>query len=376
MMPTLINIINDLRSDPGAITNPCYMEVSLVGGCNFACVQCHQLHHIEIDKVAYKVGGAKRLEIKRALLLLDEAKAMGVETVEFCGRGEPTLFPGLADLIRRTKALGFRGCLITNGSRLTASVSEAMAESGFDEVSVSLYGATEETFHHITRARDGHSLESIIANIKYLKSVAPGTKLTVLFLLQTSMLEDLGEVLGLMETLPADRFKFVVSLPYQDKVMQSAASSEKLSAEFAAALGNHYERLAADQSRVIPKEFTDFIRFYLSTPETDTIKTTYSKIPCYAGRWAVFVCDDGTVRPCSNSSWILGDLYQSSLRDIWLGQNYGAFREAAATHIMRTRTPIHQSYCGHCGWARLQSQIHAALHAPEFRDDALFDEPY
>lgn len=374
-MPSFREVVESLRSNPGLLNNPCYMEVSLMGNCNFACIQCHQLHHIEIDRTQFAGAGPKRLDPQRVALLLDEAKELGIETIEFCGRGEPTLFPNLDGLIRRTKELGFNGSLITNGSHLTRKMCDAIGESGFDEVSISLYGVTEQMFSEIARARGGVQLELLVENILYLRKAAPRTKIIIIFLLQERFLAGLEQMFELMKSLGADSYKFVVSLPYHDKMMNANESETESTGKFVKALRESYELIAANPQCSVPPEFASFVEQYLRAPEIDTIETTYSKIPCYVGQWAVFVCDDGTVRPCSNSNWVLGDLFQSSLQEIWRGSAYDGFREAAATHILKTRTPLHRSYCSHCGWARVQTMIHELVTDPQLPCKELLSDP-
>lgn len=374
-MPTFREVVENLRSNPGLLNNPCYMEVSLMGNCNFACIQCHQLHHIETDRTQFAGTGPKRLDPQRVSQLLDEAKELGVETIEFCGRGEPTLFPNLDALIRRTKELGFKGSLITNGSHLTEKLCNAIGESGFDEVSISLYGVTEQMFSEIARARGGILLERLVENILYLRKAAPRTKIVVIFLLQDKLLVGLEQMFELMRRLGADSYKFVVSLPYHDKIMEAGESETDSTERFARALRESYERVTADPQCSVPPEFASFVEQYLRAPEIDTIETTYSKVPCYAGQWAVFVCDDGTIRPCSNSNWVLGDLFQSSLREIWRGSAYEGFRKAAARHIIETKTPLYRSYCSHCGWARVQTMIHELITDPQRPFKELLSDP-
>lgn len=343
-----------------------------MGHCNFQCIQCHQLHHITTDHVTYEGQGPKSLSLERALSLLNEAAEMRIETIEICGRGEPTLFPGLDLLIRRTKELGFRGSLITNGSHLSKSIVVAIAESHFDTLTISLYGANEESFAKIARPRGGITLQTLIENIRHVKAVAPKTKVTVAFLLQEESLSGLEEMFALMRSLEVNSYKFIVSLPYRNRAIGSHAAAAD-NYVFAAELK---QRCRGFRPNAIPREFSEFVDYLLANPQTDTIKTTYSRIPCYAGQWAMFVCDDGTVRPCSNSNWILGNIYESSLDEVWRGETYETFREAAASHIIKTGTPLFRSYCGHCGWARTQTLIDEAINQPNYKEDVLLDGIY
>ena len=88
-----------------------------------------------------------------------------------------------------------------------------------------------------------------------------------------------------------------------------------------------------------------------------------------------FISDDGTVRPCSNSNWVMGNLYTTMLRDIWYGAEYQRFR-SAAQRIVQTRRPIEKSYCTHCGWARIHRSMHESISAPGAYDTTWLADPY
>lgn len=372
-MAELIEIIEGLRSHPAELLTPAYAEISLIGACNFGCVQCHQHHHIKEDR-ARGGAGARRLDFARVMELLDELAALGVPTIELCGRGEPTLFPGLDRVIARAKELGLRGTLVTNGSRLNSDLGDAIDRSRWDEVSVSIYGGTEAAFDAVTRARGGVQLSSILTNIAELRRRAPRTRITVSWLLQAEALAGLEGMLGLLETMDVDEHQFLPIVPYVDGTIVQGAAHAEADARFGALL----ERALADvaERRDLPAPFQKWAQAHLADPTTDTILTTYARVPCRAGRWALFVCDDGTVRPCSNSNWVLGYLGSQRLSEIWTAPEYERFRACSEQHVIRTRTSIPHSACTHCGWARMQRSLHDAVVADDPPGGAWLENPY
>lgn len=74
---------------------------------------------------------------------LDWIAAHGVRTVHFCG-GEPTIHPGLAELIGHVHARGGHSMMTTNGIALPAPVLAAVRAAG-TQVKVSLHG---DRAHH------------------------------------------------------------------------------------------------------------------------------------------------------------------------------------------------------------------------------------
>jgi MoaA/NifB/PqqE/SkfB family radical SAM enzyme len=295
--------------------------------------------------------------------VLRQAAELGIEHVEICGRGEPTLHPTLPEIITQLRGLGLRGSLITNGSGMNGRLVDAISACQFDRVSFSLYGSTQETFEKIAHPRRATDLTQLFSWIDRLKQAAPRTRVVATVCFTSFHADELDSLAALVKDLHVDEFQFTVMRPYHEKRLINhdnlGASSLTPEAEQLADL------LSSDRGRALPTQLKDFLRRYVEAPQVDTIVTTYSRIPCYAGRWATFVCDDGTVRPCSNSNWILGDLKRDRLRDIWFGSEYDRFRKAASSDILKTGRPLPRSYCSHCGWARMQEIFDEVVKDPK-----------
>ena len=79
-------------------------------GCNFHCPYCHNP-----DLVPMTRSRSEMIEANHVLSFLEKRKGL-LDAVVVSG-GEPTLQKGLADFLRKVKAMGFRVKLDTNGSR-------------------------------------------------------------------------------------------------------------------------------------------------------------------------------------------------------------------------------------------------------------------
>ncbi len=90
---------------PGKIS-----AVVFLSGCNFRCPYCHNP-----QLVAPPAPGETALSIAAVEAFLEERRGL-LQAVVLSG-GEPTLQPGLPDLCRRLKAMGYAVKLDTNGSR-------------------------------------------------------------------------------------------------------------------------------------------------------------------------------------------------------------------------------------------------------------------
>jgi wyosine [tRNA(Phe)-imidazoG37] synthetase (radical SAM superfamily) len=361
-MSNLSDTIASLRSDPTAVPRPVFLELSLFGGCNFACVQCHQLQHIGEAVQLHGLQGPRALDLASAVRALESARELGVELVNLCGRGEPTLFPGIATLVRTVKSLGMKGILTTNGSRWSAPLLDALAESAFDQVDLSLYAGDQAGFERIVRPKGGVRLHDVLAGAHALAARCPRTRLSLVVILQAGMMQGLPALFDFMHALqPADA-KFVFAFPYENsrRVAPQALATRRTA--FLAELAQAADRLAPRwRGSRWHARLLELQSELIGMPQTDTIASTYAHIPCYAGQWALFIADDGTLRPCSNSNLVLGSVAEGPLDRQWHGPRYEAFRSLARSHIRDTATPIPKSHCDQCGWARMHRDLHKAI---------------
>lgn len=358
-MARLAEIARTLRDIPSKLLTPAYLELSVCGACNFACSHCHQLHHLAEEHANSWGSGARVMDTELAKDILRQAAEMGIGHIEICGRGEPTLHPKLPEIITLLRAFGLRGSLVTNGSGMNDHLVDAIAASEFNRVSFSLYGSSQESFETIAHPRRATDFKELVRWIHKVKASAPRTRVVATVCFTSLHAEQLEQLVSLVRELCVDEFQFTVMRPYHEKQLVNIGPSS--GGSLAPETKHLADLISSDLERRLPIELRAFLRRYVEVAELDTIAATYSRIPCYAGRWATFVCDDATVRPCSNSNWILGDLKQNRLRDIWYSAEYNRFRRAASNDILRTRQPLPRSYCSHCGWARMQEVFDEAV---------------
>lgn len=135
-------------------TLPVLSEIALTYRCNLACRFCYAGcgcrrgdEEIELDTDGFK----------RVLdAIIEEAE---VPSVSFTG-GEPTLRPDLPELVRYARSRGMWTNLITNGTRLTAGLADALRQAGLDSAQVSLE-AGEAGRHDAIVGREGAFAETI-----------------------------------------------------------------------------------------------------------------------------------------------------------------------------------------------------------------------
>jgi cyclic pyranopterin phosphate synthase len=143
------------------------LRISVTDRCNFRCVYCMPEEGMQWLK-------------SNTLLSFDEierlariAIRLGVDEVRLtCG--EPTLRPGLPELVARLSAIdGLNSLSLTTNGYLLRSQAGPLAEAGLKRINVSLDTLQHDKFHRIARRR---GLDQVLAGLEELEkypSVAP-----------------------------------------------------------------------------------------------------------------------------------------------------------------------------------------------------------
>ncbi|NBH09704.1 radical SAM protein [Amycolatopsis sp. SID8362] len=115
------------------------LRVLLTERCNLTCVFCH-------NEGQEGLSGLSALKAGDLRTLLDAAGSKGLRQVKFSG-GEPTLFPGLPDLVRQCVEAGYDTAVISNG--VNRRVLESVAAFG-GRICVNVPSADPDTYARLT----------------------------------------------------------------------------------------------------------------------------------------------------------------------------------------------------------------------------------
>lgn len=114
--------------------------------CNAECVMCPRDLHTRPQ------GIMDQTKYERSI---DEVTELGCKRVTLTGFGEPFLDKNLEKKISYAKSKGLRTYVITNASLLQKR-GQSIADSGLDELRISFYGMSPETYNPIMQKLDFH----------------------------------------------------------------------------------------------------------------------------------------------------------------------------------------------------------------------------
>lgn len=288
--------------------------LELTYACNLDCSFCYN------DK---SLAG-KALSTEQYLALLDELRELGVMNLILSG-GEPLAHPDFFQIGARARELGFVVRIKSNGHALNTTMARRVRDE-IDpfEIEISLHGATAPT--HDRQTQVPGSFERLMKNLETLK------QLGIRFKLNSAVTRWNQDELGAMTELALALgvgLKFDTHLSPKDDgdttPLALAASSDALTQLFS----NQPGKINA-------------------TPEAAPGKY------CGAGAATLAIDPFGTVYPCVQWRQPVGNLHQSSIRELW-HNNPGleAIRQAnAATAALPQAAQLRQS--GFCPGAAYQ----------------------
>jgi radical SAM protein with 4Fe4S-binding SPASM domain len=123
---------------------PLRAQFELTYRCNIHCVHCYT------DPFNTPEHLRQELPLETIISIFDQMAAAGVLWLTLTG-GEAFLHPHFRDIYRAAKARGFLITLFSNGTVITDSLADFLAEDPPFKLEVSLHAATQETFERITQ---------------------------------------------------------------------------------------------------------------------------------------------------------------------------------------------------------------------------------
>jgi MoaA/NifB/PqqE/SkfB family radical SAM enzyme len=329
---------------------PPVIYLESVAGCPFSCIMC-------------KPAATKPRRISPELLKLVEPAFTGLEVLAIHGQGEP-LMADMDYFVYQSKKHDFVLHMDTNGQLLTKEIAELLLQTRLS-IRFSIHAGRPETYYRIM----GGDLEKAKQNIRRLveksRSSPRGHDFWFSFVVMKENLPEIEEFLHLAHDCGIRSVRFMHLWPNNDtlkgvtvrgfKFKYLEQYNSQIGREFTENLAR-YTALASELG--IKIEWGDKLNDYSSYSRTlgeVTNKVSHRLV----GKWffpliptrgfcaapwlgQLSINQDGNVRLCCSSSAILGNLYQSSLDEIWRGRRMTKIRQA-----------FHNGHYPHeCGYCR------------------------
>lgn len=357
---TLLGIISGRRVFGG----PRSIALILSSTCNSACVMCwfHSplLASAGLDAETSDPQRPPFMDFALCEAIIRESRELGTHRVVLGGHGEPTLHPRFDDLLDLVAGLGMLPYVLTNGLAVDLGRAREWA-SRRAHYRFSVHAGDVETWlrvHPRGSAEQFRRLEGVLGCL----AASDRAQVSTMHVLQKDnfrnarrMVEHAGS-LGIREV----QFFPVRIRDLLTEVLPDPEAEEELRGELRAC-----ERLAATYGiRTNLREFPESNHYTRSgVPETAAL---YRRIPCYVG-WLYAEFDvDGSMRPCENSSIVLGRAGSQSVREMWNSPRYDEFRREGRA-MPRSNTPVTGCPCDACCMPKFNINVHNLLRLRSLR---------
>ncbi len=258
------------------------------------------------------------------------------------GLGEPLLNPHLPEYVRRLASTGVEVWFNTNATLIDDEKAEELAAAGAGRITVSIDGATRETYERIRR---GGSFDAVTRGIRALVEAGrrhgrPNVNLS--FVAMRSNIEELPLMADLCAELGATGVHVEPLYAQQQPELEAHYRDENLATIEPARV----EALLAEAMRRASGHGVDIVsRFLAGSGSFDYVE----RAPTLGVSWictepwsSIWVTAAGEVRTCCINETSFGNLLEQSFDEIWNGNAFRRFREQHAT---RTTEPAGCSNC-------------------------------
>ena len=277
------------------------MGIESTNRCNAKCIMCNRMFTRKDEGDFTGLLEWKTLEKCSSFFPYCEQVSLG-------GFGEPFLHPEYIEMADYIKKFGPYVYCFTNGSLLNENRLSQLVNIGYDEICVSLGGATPETHNHI---RGVANFDQIIHNLMMLnemKKLNNRQKPYISFniVAMNSLLEEMDEIVDLAIKLDVH----CVAMP------NLIAHGKEMIKESAWEQTGKWNEVWARSKSVLSRHN---IRF-------DHPDLTEKKGACGALFSDMYITWDGNVLSCALERFILGSLQTSCIEDIWNNEKYVSLR--------------------------------------------------
>lgn len=327
----------------GSSAFPETISLLLTYQCNLRCKMCGQWGERGRLKDLPPSDTKVYMELPIIERLIDDIKGFR-PTITLFG-GEPLLHPQWDEIVKRIKYAGLRCNMISNGVLLKKRAEEAV-QLGLDEIIFSLDGPAEvhdvirggkgvfnrarEGFQHLQEAKEKYGKKKPLVNVN-----------TVIWEENYSMLHDIvgqAERFGAV-TITFHHLIFVdqVSLEETERILQSALNCG--SPDWAGFMRDKLPHIDPDviirQKELIEQMKNSVPAFFYPNLTDEEIKDYYAafhflpnsyKKRCLSPWMVAYVLPDGSVKPCLSLGYAMGNLKESSFKEIWNGDRAIRFR--------------------------------------------------
>lgn len=259
---------------------PYQVTLELLSSCNFKCVHCYIPNHNSMGMPFEKISS-----------LFAELKNLGTFSLVLTG-GEIFLRDDIMEIVKSARDMGFSVSLLSNASLLTHKQIEELSMLNINCFSTTIFSLDEKINDIITLTPN--SLCKILDNIKLMRK----------FGIRTEIKTPLTKY---------NPYSYRELIPFCEGIGSKYIPSTLITPKLDGDKATEELRLNDRQYRTVYEE----IRELLEVEVTRDGDSKFGDMPCPDIRCMMSIDCKGDVFPCNSLYYKVGNVYDSSLRDIW-----------------------------------------------------------
>jgi radical SAM protein with 4Fe4S-binding SPASM domain len=251
--------------------------IELLTKCNWRCKHCYIPTHDH--------GGLKTEEV---FSILEEIREMGTLELTLTG-GEILLRRDILEIIKKARELHFRVYLFSNASLLNEKIIKELKQYHITQFSCTVFSMDSAIHDSVTGVRG--SLKKVLENIKLLQ------KYNISVEVKTPIMS-------------INKFEYKSLKVYCAENGIKYGATPTIFSRINGDHSTHLLRLSKEELREVMSDLDEMSGFNKS-------KRVFGKEPCTILRYIAAIDTYGNVFPCNSFYYKIGNIHESSLRDIW-----------------------------------------------------------
>ena len=361
-----------------AYGGPPHATIGLTNKCNIICAHCYyyspkiddpntiqtRLSRLDINQERKETGlkefREKQADEEQVYKVMKELIDMGTRRFQFAGGGEPFTHPDILEIMAYAKRKGAWCSVNTNGTLLSGRTCDRLTEMGFDELKVTVMAGTEEDWIATHPGMKGSLFSDLTKGLIHIadrkkKLGKKNPHVSVVFVITSLNCEGILDFAEYAKKVAADEviFRMIDDVGDEGLACQTLSEEHIRLVERQLEETKHILDLACIPHNI--GNITQVLNYKLDTTAFHDI------VPCYYGWLAMRIEINGNVYPCCRCYSSLGNVYDSSVREVWHGEEYIKFREKAIT-LNKTKTPLPNCDCHSCVHHNANLKVFRLLH--------------
>lgn len=334
-----------------AYGGPSYIVLYITRRYNIRCRGCF----FHCSQESRPLPGSRQIEdltLAVADKICKDLQRLGTTEIFLIDEGEPFLHSDLFNFIASFKNAGLKVQAFTNGTLLDARSVEEILDSGLDGLTVTFWAVNEQEHKNCHPGVSTKFLEKRISGLELLKNAkqCKGQRLPLVTL-----------------QMPLNKYNYLNLKERMAIIRRTRCDSIALS--FFRNRGGEFQNLA-----LLPEVYCGFIKDLLKMKkELKAISVRnnideymsilklapnyWDRIPCYVDWFQTYVTVDGTAIPCGHFYHQVGNLMDTTFKDIWNGTEMKKFRRQGIK-LIRENFPLKSCDCPNCCRTKDNLRVH------------------